>query len=248
MKISISKYPSTPDILVFSTERGADAETAAPYSGFSLCNCTGDTPDHIRECRFALCEWLGIDDESLITPRQTHSTEIAVVGRGAIGPLEGVDGLVTAERNVALAINTADCVPVLMADSVAGVIGAVHSGWRGTVGGIAAKCVDRMVELGASPEFFRVWMGPSICVDCFEVGEEVAEQFDSIAGAVVRVPGKKPHVDLGIAIKHSLISAGVRAENISLPAACSFCHHDRFFSARRLGVASGRTLSVIMRK
>ncbi len=248
MKITVSKYPTPDHILAFSTERGVGIDAGSPYSGFSICSYTGDTPEHVQECRLALLDYLEIDRSRLFVPRQTHSVNIMVVDEGFAGSLAGVDGLVTSARGVALAINTADCVPVLLADPEAGVIGAAHSGWRGTVGGIAARCVGRMVALGADPSRISVWMGPSICCDCFEVGEEVAEQFSVFPHAVVSCPGAKPHIDLGVAIMQSLTDAGVKMENISLPPACSFCNPDRFFSARRLGIASGRTLSVIMRR
>ncbi len=246
MRIAISRYPSTDKIIAFSTERGEGVDASSPYAGFSICDYTGDTPEHVSECRHALCGHLGIDDSRLIVPRQTHSVNIETVD-GTQGKLpDGVDGLVTATPGVALGINTADCVAVLMADEEAGVIAAVHSGWRGTAGGISTKCLGRMMILGARPERIRVWMGPLICCDCFEVGEGVAAHFDRYPGAVRRSPGLKPHVDLGSAIRYNLIEAGVKGENIALPTACSYCSHDRFFSARRLGIASGRTLSVIM--
>lgn len=248
MTIPVIKYPSSDTVLAFSTERGEGVDLQSPYSGFSICSYTGDTPEHIQACRMALCEYLGIESRSLFVPHQTHSVEIATVSDGYTDLPDGVDGLVTATRGVALAINTADCVAVLMADPEADVIGAAHSGWRGTVGGIASKCVGRMVALGADPERISVWMGPSICRDCFEVGEEVAERFSGFPGVVVRRPGVKPHIDLAVAIMQSLTESGVKAENIALPPDCSFCNPDRFFSARRLGIASGRTLSVIMLK
>lgn len=248
MKLTINRYPSSDNIIAFSTERGPFADIGSPYSGFSLCNYTGDAQEHIRECRDAVSRYLGIADWRLMVPHQTHSTNVVVVDVDNNESLEGVDGLVTKRPGVALAINTADCVAVLMADNAAGVIGAVHSGWRGTAGEIAGKCVDRMVSMGAEAARIMVWMGPAICSDCYEVGDDVANVFDAFPGAVIRCTGRKPHIDLGVAIRHTLEKAGIEPANISMPEGCSFCHPDRFFSARRLGVKSGRTLSVIMRK
>lgn len=235
-----------PGITAFSTERGQGCDASAPYSGFSICSYTGDALDHIRECRRALSARLGVADDRILTPRQTHSLNVATVtGRTRPEELEGVDGLVTATPRLALCINTADCVPVLMADPEAGVIAAVHSGWRGTVGEIVTSAVKKMVDLGASPDRIRAAFGPSICADCFEVGEEVAERFRHIPGAVIDT-AEKPHVDLRTAITHSLLLSGIKPDMIDGSAPCSRCLHDRFFSARRLSVASGRTLSVIM--
>lgn len=238
-------------VTAFSTLRGRVAPDD-PYSEFNACHYTGDSERHVRRCRRALCQELGIDHDRLIMARQTHSTCVEVVDHIPFGveSLDGVDGLVTSLRGVALAINTADCVPLMMCDCEAGVIAAVHSGWRGTVGLIAARAVEAMRDMGAEPSRIRAAMGPSICRGCFEVGEDVAERFrrDFPDDVVSAGRSERPHVDLGAAVRHTLIESGVTPDRIILPAVCPRCNPDRFFSARRLGVASGRTLSVIMLK
>lgn len=238
-------------VVAFSTLRSA-ASPADPYSGFSACHYTGDSPDHILACRSALCRMLGIAPERLVIPRQTHSANVAMIhGAGPSGIVqtpENVDALVTDQRGIALAVNTADCVPLIMFDTEAGVIAAVHSGWRGTVARIAAKAVEAMLQAGASPQHIHAAMGPCIGTCCFEVGEEVATHFRDMfpANIVTDIPGRKPHIDLGAAIAYTLTYCGISEENITLPPACSACHSDRLFSARRHGIHSGRTLTVIM--
>ena len=123
---------------------------------------------------------LQIPLENLIIPRQTHSLNVAVIDDVPFdaNKLENIDALVTTLPNVAIAINTADCVPIVMVDEEAGVIAVAHSGWKGTVGKIASATIVKMVECGANPLHIKVAMGPCICGDCFEVGDEVVEQFE----------------------------------------------------------------------
>ncbi len=235
----------------FSTMRGSGCP-GTPYSGFSTCDYTGDEADHVAHCRAELARFLDIPLRNLIIPRQTHSSEVAVIRNPAnIPSLEGVDALVTDVPRLALCIHTADCVPGVLYDPVAHVIGAFHSGWKGTVARIAARTVEAMVSAGADPERIHAALGPSICMNCFEVGEEVAAQFSDVnrltGGKVIsRRYGERPHVDLREAVSYALISSGVRSENIIRSGLCSYCDHHRFFSARRLGTASGRTLTCIM--
>lgn len=167
-----------PGIVAFSVKRSAP-DPSDPYSGFNICHYTGDSPDHVAECRQALAERLRIAPDRLIIPRQTHSDRVAIIDRipYPADSLEGVDALVTTLSGVALCINTADCVPLLMADPHAHVIAAAHCGWRGTVSQIAGKTIDAMIALGADPARIHAAMGPSICPACFEVGPEVAAQF-----------------------------------------------------------------------
>lgn len=259
MSLKKIELPLGKGITAFSTLRDSDA-TSEPYAGFNVCAYTGGNPHTIAANMCALACELHVGVESMILPRQTHSVNVARISRlngspaffdesGArIESLEGIDALVTDEKSLVLCINTADCVPVVLADAAAGVVGVAHSGWRGTAGRIAAHTVVAMVGLGALPGRIRVALGPHICRDCFEVGDEVADIFRrefSDPGIVSMGHGGKPHVDLSKAIAETLVENGVDRENIQCPDECS-CHNpDRYFSARRLGVASGRTLTVV---
>lgn len=247
MLLTTIDYPLTEGITAFSTLRGTN-DVTNPYNGFNVCHYTGDDQSHIDTCRELLCKRLNISPDRLIIPRQTHSSHIAVIDSYDLPPLDDTDGMVTNVKGLALCINTADCVPVLMADATAGIIAAVHSGWRGTVAGIAGKAVSGMVRMGAVPHRIKAVMGPSICTGCFEVGHEVAQIFNDTFPGIQTVDNShlKPHIDLSAAIRATLYDVGVEPENISGPPACSMCNHSDYFSARRLGIKSGRTLSVIM--
>lgn len=235
-------------VTAFSTRRGG-VNTLDSYSSFNACDYTGDSHAHIADCRRSILSLPGI--VKAIYPRQTHSTNVVTIADDAYIPdANDTDALVTNRPGVALCINTADCVPVLMADPVARVIAAAHSGWRGTVGHIAVKALDAMIALGARPENVSVVMGPSICADCFEVGDEVANLFGkewpTHAGDIISRLGSKAHIDLRRAICIDLESRGVPPSAIDTSSAPCSMHNDKeWFSARRLGTLSGRTLSLI---
>lgn len=232
-------YDLAPGVTACSVERG-DITPDDPYSGFNACHYVGDSTAHVDRCRRQLSSRLGVN--CLIMPRQTHGTDVAIVS-SASDSFDDTDALVSDKPHVALCINTADCVPLLMADPVARVIAAVHSGWRGTVNQIAARAVETMISLGAKPSRIKAVAGPSICPDCFEVGHEVAGRF---APAHVITGHAKPHIDLRQAIADTLIAAGIPATSIDITTApCSRCNPDHWCSARAQGTNSSRTLSAI---
>lgn len=229
----------------FYTFRGDITDVCAPYAGFSVCDYTGGNPATVEECRRELAAQLGIDLEHLMIPRQTHSLNVALVDAATQSDeLDEIDALVTMQRGVALCVNTADCVPVVVCAPDLPMVAAIHSGWRGAEGNIVGRTVAVMAGLGAEPAAMIAALGPSICPDCFEVGEEVASRFDK--RFVAQVAGSKPHVDLRAVVMAQLVDAGLDEGNIEFDGACSRCGHSKLFSARRLGVASGRTATVVM--
>ena len=244
-------------VKAFSTTRGK-VDRHNPYSGVNLCDYVGDDALRVLDARLTLAMQLGLDLDDLVMPRQTHSCRVAVIDEAfrsfdidkQEAALEGVDALVTPLRGVVIGVNTADCVPIVLVDDKAGIIAVVHAGWRGTVGRNARAVVGEMCRLGASADRIQVAMGPSICQDCFEVGDEVVEAFAKakfdLNAIVKRNPQTgKAHIDLRATNHEVLIAAGVPSSNIVLSRHCSRCEHDRFFSARRLGINSGRTFTAI---
>lgn len=235
-------------IRAFTFERGV-MPGAGPYDGFNTCHYSGDSPEHVAASRKALSK--AIDVSSFVFPRQTHSLNVTVIDTPTPenSTLEGVDALVTSLPGIALCIHTADCVPILLADPVAGVIAAVHSGWRGTVGRIVGKTVKCMTRLGADTRRIIAAMGPCICSECFEVGPEVVEQFVTagFSKRVVMASSARSRIDLPEAIAATLEDFGVTRGNIAFPPACSRCNPYRFCSARHSGIASSRTLSLIVK-
>lgn len=240
-----------PSYIVASTTRGAVSGDSSPYDTFNICHYTGDDADHVGKCRSLLTEWLDVAAGRLIVPRQTHSVNVAVVDRLPVTAeeVEGVDGVATILKDVVVGVSTADCVPLILVDSGAGVVAAIHAGWRGAVGGVVQEGVGRMKELGADPARTLAYIGPSICVDCFEVGEEVAARFPE--ECVVRYADvRRPHVDLPGYVRTVLCEAGLREANVRPfdKACCTRCHPDRYFSARSTGVDSGRNFTFVMLK
>lgn len=229
----------------YYTTRGV--EPVSPYAGFNVCHYTGDTPEHYATCRKRLADAFGLPVSHLVIPRQTHSVNIAVIdeSQSLSTPLENVDGIVTNRKDIIIGVNTADCVPLIMVDPRHSVIAAVHAGWRGAVGGVIQTALETMIKLGASPGDIRCAMGPSICQECFEVGEEVASQFPD--GCVDRLSYAKPHVSLQHYTHDTLISCGIRREHITPfdNTLCTRCHPDNFFSARAAGINSGRVFTFV---
>ena len=138
----------------FSTKRG---EGSGNYGGFNITHYCGDTTGHVVECRRMLCHELGINDNRLILPRQTHGSETLVIDKEflALTPqeqkekLEGIDAIVTDIAKTCIGVSTADCIPLLLYDTGKRVAAAIHAGWRGTVARIAERCVEVMEMPGA---------------------------------------------------------------------------------------------------
>ena len=232
----------------FTTERGA-ADCFSPYSEFNCCGYTGDTSEHVASCRKRLYQ--ALDIEAVVTARQTHSDNVAVIRSVAQKPLEDVDALVTKLTDVAIGVFTADCVPILLCDPAGGVIAAVHAGWKGTVKGIVRNAVDVMAQEGAQRSRIEAVIGPSICQQCFEVGDEVVAEFARQAFSLNDIVRQNPatgkaHINLAEANRQMLALAGVPYVNIALSGLCTKCNPQRFFSARALGIRSGRILTGII--
>lgn len=234
----------------FSTLRsfGGEASQGDAYAGFNVCHYTGDDPEHVAWCRRVLAQFMGV--ATLIIPRQTHSVNVAVIGDEVIigdemPDLEGVDALVTRRDDVALVINTADCLPVVFNDPEAGVTGIAHAGWRGLYDGVIERTVETMQRLGASRSAMRAAIGPCICGACYEVDWDFARRFAERFGeGVVDGSGVKPHVDLRAAALIALGREGIGDDRVEVATECSRCDN-RLFSARRMGVSSGRIATVV---
>lgn len=234
---------------VWFTSRGGVID-GDPYSGFNVCHYVDDNETHVNSCRNMLCDKVVIEQGSLIIPRQTHSANVIFIDRLPvnINELEGVDAVVTNLPDVAIGVSTADCVPVALYDVSADIIGVAHAGWKGALAGVVENTIDEMLNHGATVQNIKALFGPSICVDCFEVGEEVAERFPG--DCVERRPEwVRPHVNLHHFLSERMIAKGVRHENITdfNKELCTKCHPHQFFSARNLGIKSGRNFTFIRR-
>lgn len=246
-------------VRAFSTTREGGVSSRA-YTGFNITHYCGDDPSAVRCNRAVLCNELGVSDGRLILPRQTHGCEVLCIDEAFLslnadeqeGLLYGKDAVITDVPRLCIGVSTADCVPVLLYDAVKGVVAAVHAGWRGTVARIAEKALERMQRrYGCSPVDVMAVIGPSISLDAFEVGDEVYDTFVEAQfpmGSIARRYGKKWHIDLWEANRLQLLHCGVPAEAVTVCGICTFNSCDEFFSARRLGINSGRIFNGIMIK
>jgi YfiH family protein len=194
----------------------------------------------------------GIGSDRLVTVQQVHGDEIVVVdGRNFRDiRLRQADALVTAEKGVALGVETADCVPVLLFDPASPAVGAVHAGWRSTVQQIVRKAVQRMQhEFGSDPPQMVAAIGPAIGPECYEVDEPVMgpvrDAFPFWKEVAEARGNGRWSLDLAQANRRELAAAGLKERNIHALGLCTACHPDRFYSFRREG-RTGRMLSVIM--
>ena len=260
--MKILEYDIGSSVRAFSTMRG---EGSGNYDGFNITPYCGDSSRHVAMCRANLCTQLGIADSQLILPYQTHSDKVAVIddhflqlnNDGRHKMLQGIDAVVTALPNICIGVSTADCIPVLLHDRERNIIAAIHAGWRGTVAGIVKKSINIMKSrYNSRAHDIRAIIAPGISIDAFEVGDEVYEAFCKAGFAMQEIArrypstagGEKWHIDLWEANSLLLQQCGVTRENIHIAGVCTYKHHTNFFSARRLGIKSGRIFSGILLK
>ncbi len=203
-----------------------------------------------------ICEALGLDFKRLTLGEQVHSVNVAVIkeeniGAGAENPetrIPETDALVTSEKNAPIAICTADCVPILLADTVTGAIGAAHAGWRGTLDGIVEKTIGTMrKEFGTSGEDINAFIGPSIGPCCFEVGAELIDRLDEKEKSHLTDREGGKYLDLRALNADKLTDAGVKKENIEIYDVCTCCNTGLFFSHRGDLEKKGSNISIIVR-
>ena len=187
-------------------------------------------------------------------PDQTHSCNVAEVDQYQ-RYFEDTDALVTFERNVAVGVKTADCVPILIYAPDRQGVGAIHAGWKGTLGGIVDNVMDVLESRDVVPASLKVAFGPSISKDVYEVDKELADRFIMAGfGDYVSFPNgddRKPHIDLQGVNMESFLRRGVRRENIRLHPGCSFGSKGKdgnplYASHRRSKGAPARMLTCIM--
>lgn len=228
------------------------------YSSLNLGENRGDLPESVRKNYKIICDVLGTTSEHLVFSKQIHECTIRCVTQNdrhtlfSTVPYEA-DGLVTAEENLPIIIFTADCIPILLYDPIRRVIGAVHAGWRGTVGDIAGKAISKMVsEFHCAPWDIRAAIGPGISKCCFETGPEVPEAVQSILGVdtekFILRKGEKAMVDLKGINSLLLQHAGVLAENIEISTDCTACQNEKYWSHRVTKGERGSQAAIIMLK
>lgn len=254
----LEQYPELRHL--FTTRMGGYSE--GPCATWNLGFGTGndpDTPEHRQKNLAVLAHCLGTTPDHMVFTQQTHTTNIRKVteedrGYGATRqrPYRDVDGLVTDRREVAIITLHADCNPIYFYDSNRKVIGLAHSGWRGTLESIASCMVDKMrLDYGCNPKDILCGIGPSLCQDCFEVDEDVAELFadtywDYQDFTLWNKETNKYYIDLWELIRRQLTAAGVPRENISCMGLCTKENTDLFFSHRGQGGKRGLMAAAMM--
>ena len=228
----------------FSTRRsGADEEP------LNLHPTVGYDPERAKKNRSRLLCALGLENASLVSLNQIHSNQVCAVE--AINENYEGDALVSNMENTALAIKTADCFPVLIVDPVHRAVGAVHSGWRGTLARVLPRTIEEMCRrFQSDPACLMSAMGPAIRECCFEVGEDVAQLFNeaypgkSTTRPNATSPGKHM-ANLAAVLKTQLTQSGIPPGNQHDIGMCTCCNTRDFFSWRVEGASAGRMMAVI---
>jgi YfiH family protein len=229
-----------------------------------------DTRGNVLKNRKLLQSAAGASDLNLIALKQIHSDIIHTFSSKPAEPSKG-DASATNQPGLLLAVQTADCVPILLVDPKKRAVAAIHAGWRGTLARIAQKAVGRLqMEFGSKPGDLLAALGPSIGPCCYEVGAELVTKFTvqfadgddyfdeacsgeepnplqwlNMAPPGHQPPPKNVHLDLRKANRSQLIAAGLQPKNIFVSDLCTACRTDLLFSYRREGPQSGRLLSII---
>lgn len=266
-----------PDIThAFSTRKGGVSEGI--YASMNLSFTRGDEEERVQENFRRMAQTLHTETSRMVCTFQTHTTNIRRVygtdgGKGILRErgYTDVDGLVTDERGLCLVCFFADCVPLYFVDREHGAIGLAHSGWRGTAAGMGRHMVERMErEFGTRPQQLVAAVGPSICQDCYEVSEEVAEAFRQLEAAIsdrdrllteltetgryshgqLLRPGKQPgryQLDLWLANLLILRDAGIPLSQIQVTDVCTCCNSGYLFSHRASQGRRGNLAAFLMR-
>lgn len=228
----------------FSTRLGGVSEGI--YSSMNLSFARGDKEEAVKENYRRIAAAIGFEMESIVTSDQTHTANVRRIteedrGNGITKPrpYKDVDGMITNVPGIVLATFYADCVPLYFVDPVHKAIGLSHSGWRGTVAKIGKATVEKMrEEYGTKPEELYAAVGPSICQDCYEVSEDVAEEFrhafcpEHWGALFYKKENGKYQLNLWEANRIVFLEAGIPEDHISMPNLCTCCNPEFLFSHR----------------
>ncbi len=237
-----------PLISVVSTRVGGVSQ--GPYHELNMGYHVGDDPENVTENRKIFFNAIGIELDSLVLARQIHSDNIMVVDKSHAGygaydfesGLPGTDAIITNSNSIAIGILTADCVPVMLFDPIKKVIGVAHAGWKGSLLKIAKKTVLKMKEVyGTEPNDCLVALGPCIGKCCYEVSDNIIEQFGKAFNHEFKKDENK--LDLLQVIKIQLFEIGVK--NITCMELCTACNRNLFYSHRAENGLTGRMISLL---
>jgi YfiH family protein len=235
-----------PGVKHFVTDRSAGDNGKE----FTLSLLSLPDRNEVLHNRSLLAAAMGVPANKLLLPSQVHKTNIVQVGHYTTREeLMDTDALITSEKGLCVAVMAADCVPILLYDTKNGAVGAVHSGWRGTVAMILEKTLQQMqTAFGTEGKDLVACIGPSVCQESYEVGEEVVQEvqnaFGTQSGLLIPQASRKAKLDLWKANKIQLLDFGVAPSNIEISDLCTVKNNEHFFSARKGD--SGRFAAGIM--
>lgn len=240
----------------FSTRIGGVSEGV--FDSLNLGMNLNDDKEKVIKNWSIFLKCCGMKNKDFVCGKQIHENNVAIVTKENAKPAFGqpklieADGYVTKEKGVPLAIFTADCTPLLLADEINGVIAAVHCGWRSSVSDIMKNAVDAMISIGADVNYIKASMGPAIQKCCFEVGKEVVDE-------CIRLIGELPQelcsdsknegkymLDLKGVIRVRLLQLGLKDENIEILNECTMCNQTKYWSHRGTKGVRGSQANIIM--
>lgn len=235
----LNKYPEI--IFGLSTKIGLDR--SAPFY-FNLSLTVGDDAEIVKQNRETFFKEIGLSSVNIAYQKQTHSDIISIIDKpGLTGES---DAMITTKAGIGLAISTADCTPIFIYDHRNHIIAAVHSGWRGTTKRILGKTLLKLKkDFNSAANDLIIYVGPSISQKNYEVGEEVAKQFDE---KYLLAANNKIYLDVAKANLDMIYNFGVPQNQVEQSALCSFEEKDLLHSYRRDGKLSGRSLGMIALK
>jgi YfiH family protein len=224
------------------TTTRAGGVSAPPFDSFNLGDHVGDDPAAVAANRNRLGTAIGLGPDRVVWMNQVHSARVEVVDGPRATPVDDTDGLVTRTTRLALAVVTADCVPVLLADARAGVVGAVHAGRVGARDGVVARAVEAMVTLGARPPDISVLLGPAVSGRNYEVPQSMADEVEAaLPGSRITTSTGTPGLDLRAGLACQLRSLDIGA--IDVDPRCTVDDANLFSHRRR--APTGRLASVV---
>ena len=216
--------------------------SAPPYESFNLGDHVGDDPAAVAANRSRLASSIGLPADHVVWMNQVHGVHVEVVDGPRSEAFDGTDALVTRTPGLALAVITADCVPVLLSDARAGVIGAAHAGRVGAADGVVLRTVEAMLAAGAHTPDISVLLGPAVSGPNYEVPEEMAAEVEArLPGSRTTTPKGTPALDLRAGIARQLTAAGITA--IAIDPRCTV-EDPALFSHRR-DAPTGRLASLV---
>ncbi|MFD4642579.1 peptidoglycan editing factor PgeF [Lentzea sp. NPDC058436] len=225
---------------VVSTRAGGVSK--GPYESFNLGDHVGDDVEAVEANRVRLAEGIGLAPDRLVWMEQVHGRTVATVDGPVAEALEATDAVVTKRAGLGLVVLTADCVPVLLGDQEAGVVGAVHAGRVGARVGVVVEALKAMMALGAELERIEVLLGPAVCGECYEVPADMQKDVEKhLPGSASKSRRGTPALDLRAGLWNQLASAGVG--KIGVDPRCTFEEKDLFSHRRQ--APTGRLASVV---